>query len=221
MSMLLHCTDFHGRRAWFDWLEVNASRYDAVVLSGDLLDAFLTGEKQARQIDQVRAFLAGFQHPLFVTSGNHDEALGLEELAANARGRINVDGYSGTHFGFRVFCAGWRRTPLWLDGDQDGPVLLISHQPPSGTAVSRDCAGDWGGHDVRALSETLPAGSLVLSGHVHAPERWHTRVGAATALNPGVAYATSPAPRHVVIDSDRKRARLMGRSAGEDELVRF
>ena len=35
---ILHCTDFHGNRRWFDWLAARAAEYDLVCLTGDHID---------------------------------------------------------------------------------------------------------------------------------------------------------------------------------------
>lgn len=220
MSLLLHCTDFHGRPEWFHWLAKNAARYDAVVLSGDLIDEFAPPQQLRAQAARVTAFLEGFGHRLFVVSGNHDGALDLPAIAAH-NPQVHVDGFDAGFLGWRSVCIGWRRAPA-LPPAGDAPVIFVSHQPPDETLVSRDHRGDWGGYDVRALAATLPAGSLVLSGHVHSPLNWNARVGQATALNPGVAPAAAQMPRHVVLDLQKRRARLVGGPAQDgQEVVAF
>lgn len=219
MPRLLHCTDFHGRADWFAWLSNYASHYDAAVLSGDLVDGFASPDELRAQVAMVTSFLERFMHPLFVVTGNHDGAVNLTAIAAR-NPHVHVDGYDGELHGWRVVCIGWRRVPVMLAAGST-PVALVSHQPPDECAVSRDARGDWGGYDVRALATTLPAGSMVLSGHVHAPRSWHARVGCATAFNPGVAPASSMAPRHIVLDLDTRHARLVGGDFGEAGTVHF
>jgi len=210
MATLLHCTDFHGNAAWFAWLRTVAPDFDGVVLSGDLVDEFQPPARVAAQAAKATAFLRSFARPIFLVSGNHD---GLVDLAAIARDNplVRIDGCDEEHFGWRLVCVGWRGAPAVLSAsEQDGSVLLVSHQPPDELAVSQDRRGDWGGYDVRALAATLPAGSVVLSGHIHSPRNWHARVGPTAAFNPGMAPANSKVPRHVVLDLAKRRARLVG-----------
>lgn len=222
MPTLLHCSDFHGSKSWFSWLAEVAPNFDATVLSGDLLDEFQPPAQLAAQARRATAFLLGFRHPIFVTSGNHDGALDLPSIA-RANPFVRVDGFDGEHLGWRVVCAGWRGTPAGLPtSSHEGPLLLVSHQPPDEVAVSQDRRGDWGGYDVRALAATLPAGSVVLSGHVHSPRNWHARIGPTTAFNPGVGPANSKVPRHVLLDLSKRRARLVGGPAQDgQEVVAF
>jgi len=219
MPSILHCTDFHGRPGWFSWLRKNAARYDAVVLSGDLVDEFASAPQLAAQVTKATAFLEAFDHPLFLVSGNHDGALNLTAIAAR-NPHVHTDGFDAEVFGWRVVCVGWRSAPTMLSPGR-APVLLVSHQPPDESLVAQDAKGDWGGYDVRALASTLPTGSAVLSGHVHSPHHWHDRVSNATAFNPGVASASTPIPRHIVIDLERRRARLVGGAFGGAEVVAF
>ncbi len=219
MPTLLHCSDFHGNKSWFSWLAEAAPNFGATVLSGDLLDEFQPPVELAAQARRATAFLLGFSHPIFVTSGNHDGALDLPSIA-RANPFVRVDGFDGEHLGWRLVCTGWRATPVALPPSPDNlPVIVVSHQPPDDLAVAQDRRGDWGGYDVRALAAILPAGSLVLSGHVHAPRNWHARVGHATVVNPGVAPAAAKVPRHVVLDLQKRRARLVGGPAQDGKEV--
>jgi Icc-related predicted phosphoesterase len=220
MARVLHCTDFHGRKEWFRWLAEASKNYDAVVLSGDLIDEFAPPPARPAQVARVRKFLEEFTHPLLVVSGNHDGALDLAEIAAR-NPHLRVDGHKGVQFGCRILCTGWRGTPTHHTGPTELPVLLVVHQPPDDCEASRDARGDWGGHDVRAFAMTLPRGSLVLCGHVHSPLRWHTKVGPATVINPGVAPTSTPVPHHVIIDLAARRARFFRASGAGGEVVSF
>lgn len=73
---ILHCTDFHFEKSWFEWLIQRAPDFDAVVLSGDLLDMFST----TPMVDQASWILLWAKRyarcgtPLLVCTGNHDRA---------------------------------------------------------------------------------------------------------------------------------------------------
>ena len=49
---ILHVTDFHSNKRWFDWLLHRAPAHDLVVMSGDMLDLG-TATPQRRQIEWV------------------------------------------------------------------------------------------------------------------------------------------------------------------------
>jgi hypothetical protein len=38
--VILHVTDFHFRKKWYEWLARRAADYEAVCFSGDMLDMF-------------------------------------------------------------------------------------------------------------------------------------------------------------------------------------
>lgn len=221
MPTVLHCSDLHGNLAWFAWLAKVAPDYDAVVISGDLVDEFATRSELSSQVSRVSAFLRSLTRPLFVVTGNHDASFDLPAIAG-ANPHVHVDGYDGEHFGWRFVCTGWRQTPLYLPPSRKTlPVILVSHQPPDESAVAQDSRGDWGGFDVRTLTTLLPQGSVVLCGHVHSPRSWHARVGLATAFNPGIAPSTAKVPRHVVLDLTRHRATLGGSAHDAPRVVTF
>jgi predicted MPP superfamily phosphohydrolase len=45
---ILHVTDFHFRKHWFQWVEKVASNYDAVCFTGDFLDGLRARELNAQ-----------------------------------------------------------------------------------------------------------------------------------------------------------------------------
>ena len=70
---ILHVTDFHFHRAWFDWLTDQATGYDACCLTGDLLDMFPNGRVGLREQSRwVRKWLCNFPGRLYACTGNHD-----------------------------------------------------------------------------------------------------------------------------------------------------
>jgi Icc-related predicted phosphoesterase len=69
---ILALSDLHGRRAWYNWISTQASKFDAIVVAGDLLDMF---QDPSPQIVFLRDWVARMQvggTPLFLCDGNHD-----------------------------------------------------------------------------------------------------------------------------------------------------
>ena len=70
---LLLTADLRYRLSWFKWLEAQAVQYDAIALSGDLLDVFHK-EPLRRQIYRTTNWLRSLASKcsVGVCSGNHD-----------------------------------------------------------------------------------------------------------------------------------------------------
>jgi len=214
---LLHVTDFHYRTAWFTWLQRHAEAFDTCCFSGDLLDMFPSAPTNLhRQARWVRDWLRDFPRPIFVCSGNHDwwtvesplvdtDAQG-GWLRKAARSGVSVDGADIEFGDFRFVCCAWACAPA-VTGN--APVVLLVHAPPAATPVSSDLGHEVGDPDVAAAVMTLPPMSLVLSGHVHYPKRWHCRLGPAWCFNPGVDSSREE-PNHIVIDTDTRTAVFHG-----------
>ncbi len=101
-TTLLHVSDLHARRPWFDWVSLQAEALGcAVVVSGDLLDvdARATPSSLGRQAEWIAAWVKAAHFPLFICSGNHDAGLDLNLdtswLLALATPTITVDGGVG------------------------------------------------------------------------------------------------------------------------------
>ena len=215
--LLLHVTDFHFRRRWYDWLAREARHYDAVAFSGDLRDLFPNVRNGLyEQARWVRDWLQDFPVPLFVCTGNHD--CWTSEIPVNdpflhggwiqqaARPGVCVDRTNIFFGGHRIICTPWAEAPLVPGSD---PTILVVHSPPFATSISSDLGRDVGDPDVTSAVLQLPAGSLVLSGHVHHPARWHCRLGAAWCFNPGVDF-TRDEPNHIIIDTTHGTATFRG-----------
>lgn len=214
---ILHCTDFHYRQRWFEWLAAEAPRYDCVCLTGDLLDMLsLRKVSLATQGRWVSDWIAAFpQVSLLICSGNHDVDMAEYSdteagwlLKARRRG-VMVDGDIRFLGGSKFFCSPWL-APVEVEGLD--PIVLLVHAPPAGTGVSRDRKGnDAGDSEVGEVARCLPRGSLVLSGHMHTPVRWTARCGMARCFNPGVDFSRS-VPNHISIDLASRRAELVAAS---------
>lgn len=206
---ILHVTDFHFNKRWFDWLLQRAPAHDIVAMSGDLLD-LSAPTPQRRQIDWVSGWLSEFPRPITVCSGNHDlewdsqserwmPAYWLREIA-NPRlwsdgQRVELDGISFLNLGATTRPKGGR-ADVW-----------IVHAPPSKTLVATRADGvDAGDRDlVAAVSRDAP--HLVLSGHVHTPRRWREHRDQTLFLNPGRNPAAA-FPNHILVRTENLRAEL-------------
>jgi Icc-related predicted phosphoesterase len=111
---------------------------------------------------------------------------------------VLVDGTSVLRDGYHFVCCPWAHTPV-VEGD--APAVLLVHAPPLATPISSDLGREVGDPDVAAAVGKLPVGSLVLSGHIPAPRRWHARLGGAWCFNPGVDRGAE-VPNHIIIDTD-------------------
>jgi predicted phosphodiesterase len=206
---ILHVTDFHFNKRWFDWLATKAPECDLVCHTGDFLDLF-SKVPVPTQIRRVAKWLARVRSPLLFCSGNHDVEAEAGQAGAWLRSQLSPfawgDGTTMSRGGVTLVSSGWS-TPCHLEGSVD---VLLRHAPPGGcaTAVSRVDGQDWGdfnlGEDLRI--GLLPVG-IVLSGHQHSPWKWHGRCGAAISFNPGL-NAGAGVPNYILLDlAGRRMAR--------------
>lgn len=225
---LLHVSDLHFRQHWFEWVATNAPRFDAVCLTGDLLDLLPTAAADLQaQVRWTTDWLARFPAtPLFICSGNHDWWLQEKKTDRDCEARwlqrarrrgVYVDGDQQALAGFNFVCAPWLSTPVLL---QTGPTVLLAHAPPERTAVScRRTGEDYGDFEIAALAAELPPGSFCLSGHVHEPKAWIARIEGTYCFNPGVDDEAL-VPNHVVISMEERMAewRRQGRAVMRRKL---
>lgn len=214
---ILHVTDFHFREPWFHWLAAQATNYDACCLTGDMLEMFLGSRIGVRtQARWVRDWLREFPGQLYASTGNHDWWPSDDRVVDNdadggwlrkaARESVVVDGTCVLRDGYRFVSCPWAHTPV-VEGEE--PVVLLVHAPPLATPIASDLGQEVGDPDVAAAVGKLPVGSLVLSGHIHAPRRWHARLCGAWCFNPGVDRGAE-VPNHIVIDTGAKEATFSG-----------
>ena len=207
---ILHVSDFHFNKRWFDWLLHRAPARNLVVMSGDMLD-LSAAAPHGRQIQWVSDWLNDFPRPISVCSGNHD----LEWDSAADRWtpaywlrRIDnpnvwTDGQRITLNRLSILNIGATTQPKGGDAD-----VWVVHAPPSQTAVALRANGvDAGDPDlVAATSRYSPR--LVLSGHVHNALRWREYRAGTLFLNPG--YDPDAAfPNHILVQPDRLSSRLI------------
>lgn len=164
----------------------------------------------------VRDWLKEFPGQLYVCTGNHDWWPCDDRVVDNdaeggwlrkaARESVMVDGTCVLREGYHFVGCPWAHTPV-VEGN--APAVLLVHAPPLATPISSDLDREVGDPDVAAAVRNLLVASLVLSGHIHAPRRWHARLGGAWCFNPGVDRGAE-VPNHIVIDSVTKEATFHG-----------
>ncbi|MFW5834626.1 MAG: metallophosphoesterase family protein [Pseudomonadota bacterium] len=212
---------FHSRQ--FEWISANAKNYDALVLTGDLLD--LTGHRPLyQQMQEVAALLQRWRNDthVLVASGNHD-AVDSEHragwLSAAANAGCFVDGDTVVFEAATFTLCPWRDDPLaepalaqllrTAPAPSDRPWVWVHHEPPAGAAVS------WSGRIARGsamLAQLVRRHGphLVVSGHIHdAPfvegGAWIDRMDGTLLINQGRQLGDVPA--HVVLDFAHDEAR--------------
>lgn len=219
-------SDLHYSLRQLDWIAEQAVDFDAVVISGDLLDA-AGGPDINAQIALFIAYLRRLAETTVVVanSGNHDltsrradgekEASWMQEIG----GGVVTDG-GCIHVGPDVVsaCAWWegvatrREVELQLERDaaieRDGLWIWAYHSPPDGSPTSWSGRRHFGDELLNELIEQHRP-DLVLTGHVHeAPYQpdgaWHDRIGTTTVVNAG--RQTGPIPAHVVVDTGARTA---------------
>jgi Icc-related predicted phosphoesterase len=207
---ILHVTDFHFNKRWFDWLLHRAPAHDLVAMSGDLLD-LAAATPQRRQIAWVSDWLNDFPRPIAVCSGNHDLEWDSEaehwKPAYWLRDIVNpcvwTDGHRIVLNGVSFLTIGATTRPKGGHAD-----VWVVHAPPSGTLVATRSTGVDAG-DADLVCTTRRYGPrLLLSGHVHAPRHWREQRGDTLLLNPG-RTVDAPFPNHILVETERTSSRFV------------
>lgn len=71
MTKLLHVTDLHFNRRWFNWVAGHAEDNDVIAYTGDFLDIF-GAEFLGTQVRRINAWARALPRPLLWCPGNHD-----------------------------------------------------------------------------------------------------------------------------------------------------
>lgn len=217
---VLHVTDFHFNKPWFDWLLDSAPAHDLLVMSGDLLDRSHPTPHR-RQIDWVSGWFKDFPGPLCVCSGDHDlewdararrwtPAYWLRDLAGP---RTWVDGQRASFDGLSVLSIG--RTTQPKGGDAD---VWVVHAPPTNTRISLNANGEDGGDPDLPAAVRRHAPKLVLSGRTHDPVRWCQLDGNTLYLNPG-RNPHAMQPNHILVHTARMTCEFINASAGTPRIA--
>lgn len=237
---LLVVSDLHYSLPQYDWLAQNASRYDLVVIAGDLMElgSAVDPEVQSTVVEQYfRRICRGT--PMVVCSGNHDlladhegsrSAEWLEDLAIPG---LVVDRGTYECEGLRLLSLPWweseadkTRAEAWLASQERPgdvrPVFWVHHAPPRGSRTSWNGRRDLGDTTLLEwIGRWHP--NLVLSGHIHnapyyRPEgSWIDRVGETVVVNGG--RQTGGVPATIEIRVEDGRLTWCGMEGCEDETL--
>lgn len=209
---ILHVTDFHFNKRWFDWLLHRAPTHDLTVFSGDFLDlASATPHRQ--QIAWVSEWLSRYPRPLSVASGNHDlewhdqteRWMPAYWLRYIANPHLWTDSQRVELNGTSIFNIGCATRPKGGEAD----IWVVHAAPANSRVTARASGGDGGDPDLNAsVARYVPR--LVLSGHVHDPLHWRHDDGATLFLNPGWA-PQAEVPNHILLHTDNLSCRFFGR----------
>ncbi len=231
MNQLLHLSDLHGNKTWFDWVAKQARATGcAVAISGDLVDADAHQASSAlkRQMDWISVWVRSADFPLFLCSGNHDIVLddNADWLRALARPGVTVDGGIGVFGDRSITCLPWgSEAQAFLRTEVLQADIWLHHAPPTECGLGRSDYGgqpmDFGSDDLfAALSPAWGARTqLVLSGHVHTATKWQAKCGRALCLNAAGDNPHASVPNHVLIDLAAHTAILQNGPATDKILV--
>ncbi|MHC4593245.1 MAG: metallophosphoesterase, partial [Planctomycetota bacterium] len=193
--IIIAVADIHGRIERLSDLAETLAEADVVLLTGDLThfggrgDAARTVEAVRKHNPQVLAVAGNCDHP--------DVAAYLagEGISLDCR-HVIIDGVAFLGVGGSLPCPG--RTPNEFSDDElaaflqeaaeglprDLPWVLVSHQPPSDTAVDRVHSGAHvGSQSVRRFIEDFQP-LVCFTGHIHEAAGTDT-IGRTKIINPG------------------------------------
>ncbi len=214
---LLAVSDLHYALPQFEWLVGRASRYDVIVIAGDLLDLASPVDLDtqiivvSKYLDRIRE-----QALLVVCSGNHDGDVPMGGRDFVAQWLIDLQGRNSAVDGETVFAGEDKFTvcPWWESDESKADMIAmlrieadakrpwrhwfwVHHAPPAECAVSFTGKALAGDPVIRGLIEVLQP-NLVLCGHIHnapfyADGGWASRVGRTWIFNPGRQIGAIPA----------------------------
>jgi len=217
---ILHLTDLHGLQRFYSWIskEIRRASYDALVVSGDLLNA-----KKVKfpwtHISWIAAWSANLPAdlPTFLVSGKNDVDPAHPLLSQGKwlrmlkRDNLHIDGDAVELGGFCFECVGWGGFPKAKSAD---PKIVITHRPQRNLIEGEEHVNpDFSKRILRSPANTR----LVLCGHVHKPMRWNN-LGVPKIFNPGSDLRASH-PSYIVIDTAEESASRY--EPDETQTVRF
>ena len=191
---VLHTTDLHFNKKWFEWIANQQENYDVFCITGDFLED-RKEESLAEQIVWVSSWMRSFKKPLLVCSGNHDiEDLDNETWLSKVS-NVYSDNAIATIGGVKFGCVEYIAPDFDRVDDCD---VVLYHLPPAHTKTSihKNEKSDWG--DLM-LARLLTSGMLrpkaLLCGHMHHPASTIATINNTTIYNPGVGK-NSNIPNH-------------------------
>ena len=195
---LLHTTDLHFNKKWFEWLYEQQDSYDVLCITGDFLEPQKM-EPLEVQIEWISDKLAKFEKPLFVCSGNHDIELPERENWLCEMENVYADGRIVEVENFKMGCIPYIAPDFMEFAECD---VVLYHLPPSKTktAVNRKDGNDWGDKELYKLVKGgLLTPKILLCGHNHHPVATTDTLGKTTIYNPG-SNKHSDIPNHIFLE---------------------
>jgi len=197
---ILHTTDLHFNKKWFEWISIQQDNFDVFCISGDFLESS-KDEPIIEQINWITTWIKNFKKPLFVCSGNHDIGeLDNEEWLNN----IDTLNYYPDNIVKTIDNVTFGSHP-YVDADGyfefDECDVLITHVPPTDTKTSiNQNNDDWGDKELRnVLQNKIINPKILLCGHMHKPIKNIDKLNGTTIYNPGVDKY-SDVPNHHKIE---------------------
>lgn len=194
---ILHTTDLHFNKNWFNWIEKQQDYYDVFCITGDFLDDS-KNESLFQQIKWISNWMMNFQKPLFVCSGNHDiEDLDNEDWLNNIPNIYSdntIKIIHGVKFGCIPYIA-----PIFTDFDDC--KIILNHLPPAKTktAIHKKIDDDWGDKELtRILQKKIINPFAVLCGHMHHPRKTIDKINTSIIYNPGVSKKKDIPSYHII-----------------------
>ena len=194
---LLHTTDLHFNKKWFEWLYEQQDSYDVLCITGDFLEPQKM-EPLEVQIEWISDKLAKFEKPLFVCSGNHDIELPEREKWLGEIESLYADGRIVQFGSVKIGCIPYIAPDFMEFGECD---VILYHLPPAKTktALNRKDGNDWGDKELyRVLKNGLFSPKILLCGHNHHPLSTTDTIRETTIYNPG-SNKYSDTPNHIFL----------------------
>jgi Icc-related predicted phosphoesterase len=196
---ILHTTDLHFNKIWFDWIKSQEDEFDIFCISGDFLESS-KDETLLEQITWISNWICKFNKPLFVCSGNHDiEELDNEDwLNKIDTSNFYADNTIKTIENIQFGCYPY----IGADGyyEFDKCDVLITHVPPTNTKTSIDKDGnDWGDKALyNAIKNKIISPKIILCGHLHRPISTLDKINSTVIYNAGVNKKNETPCHHIL-----------------------
>ena len=226
LMKILLVSDLHYALKQFDWIHEVAGDYDAIMISGDVLDIVSAVPLQG-QLVVILNHLKRLSNEtrLFICSGNHDLTGRSEAGEKIARWMADVRRVGIACDGDCIELGEWRVSVCpWWDGSvaregvgtqlaEDSQKsgqrwLWLYHAPPADSPTSWSGKKYFGDEPLLSWIEQYNP-ELVLCGHIHqSPFRkggsWADRIGKTWVFNAGNQIGSVPC--HIVFDTETGRA---------------
>ena len=194
---ILHITDLHFNKHWFEWISTQQDKYDVFCITGDFLEDSKE-ETLIEQIEWITQWMKAFTKPLFICSGNHD----IEELENedwflkinNVYSDNTLKTIDGIKFGCIPYIA-----PEFYEFDECDVILY--HLPPSNTktSVHSKTGEDWGDKEFyRNIKKGILSPKILLCGHMHYPTKTIDKINNTTIYNTGVDKLKKVPNHHII-----------------------